>query len=188
MTKKSSSISKNFSVSDIKVSKGVILGCAAFVLLGVVDAIHCSEIEVLKNQVEFLENQIEQGQKTYVYDVNKVIAGTPSLIEMKKNYELQLADLNNQIDEANKKLEKMKDKAAKAEYSEVYLTSLKVKRDALIENYQTSVQNISDTVNSALLSVVDANGLNVVFDVKSIAVKTAKVIDITDEVLQNSTK
>lgn len=174
---------KKVSVKDMKknFSKGTLLGCAAFVLLLIIDTVHCFEIESLKEQVE-------QGNATYVYDVNKIIAGSPVLLELRKSYELQMADLNKQIDAANKKLAGMKDKAAKAEYSEVYLASLKAKRDNAVEAYQASIQSISDKVNNALLSVVDSKGINVVFDVKSIAVKTPKVIDITDEVLQNTIK
>jgi len=169
---------------NLKQYKWQFLGSAAFVLLLVIDAVHCSEIEALKAKAA----EEKTSAPVYVYDVKKIVSDSSELNALQQKYAKQLNELNKQVAEAQKKLEKMKDKKAKAEFSDVYLSTLNLKRDTLFEEYEKAINDLSDRTNTALLKVVEEKGAPVVYDVKAIAVTTPNVIDITGEVLQELQK
>ena len=160
---------------------------AIFIILTVVDCIHCAEIEELKAKVQ-QNMQKEQNEKVYVYNVNRLISSSPQIVALQQKYKQQMADLDKQIDVAQQKLSKMKDKAAKAEFSEAYLGGLSLKRDNLLEEYQKAVAEISARTDKTLLDIVNTNKIPVVYNASIIAVNTANVVDLTDVVLQKLQK
>ena len=134
-------------VKKIKEHKcGLICG-AAFAVLLIIDMVHCSEIEGLKAKVAALGDT----QPVYVYDVKKIVANYGELVAVQQKYAKQLADLNQQVSDAQKKLANMKDKKAKAEFSDVYLSTLNLKRDTLLEDYEKSINALSEKTNEVLL-------------------------------------
>ena len=169
-----------------KYQKELILA-VAFVVLVVVDCIHCAEIEELKAKVQ-QNMQKEQNEKVYVYNVNRLISSSPQIVALQQKYKQQMAELDKQIDVAQQKLANMKDKAAKAEFSEAYLGGLSLKRDNLLEEYQKAVAEVSERTNKALLDIVNNNKIPVVYNASIIAVNTTNVVDLTDAVLKNSQK
>ena len=176
---------KNISLPefDYKKYKWQLLGGAAFALLLIIDMVHCGEIEALKAKV----SNANSGP-IYVYDVKKIVTDSAELNALQQKYAQQLNDLNKQVADAKKKLEKMTDKKAKAEFSDVYLSTLTLKRDNLFEEYDKALNELSERTNAALLKVVEEKGAPVVYDAKAIAVTTPNVIDITREVLQKLQK
>ena len=88
---------------------------AIFIILTVVDCIHCAEIEELKTKVQ----QNGQNQKIYVYNVSRLVSSSSQIVALQQKYAQQLNDLNKQIDVAQQKLSKMKDKEAKAAQKEL---------------------------------------------------------------------
>lgn len=158
-----------------KIDKTVVFAVIAAILF-VISIVHCAKIHSL-------QQQIEANRFVYVYDVNKLVAMSPNLAAIRQNYDAKIAQLSEQVDAAVDKLNKMKDKKAKAEYSEVYLNSLSLKRNDLIEEYQRALKDAGEKINAALIEVANQKKVNAVFSASAIAVKTGDVVDITNDVL-----
>lgn len=149
-------------------------GAAA--ILFIISIAHCVKIHSL-------ENQLKNSRLVYVYDVEKVLASSPQLAEVRQNYEEKINQLSVQVQEAVEKLNKMKDKKAKEEYSEVYLNTLTLKRNDLVEQYQQEMKKVGEKINAALIETANRKNVNAVFFANSIALKTADVDDITQDVI-----
>ena len=158
-----------------KISKTAVFAGAAAILF-IISIAHCVKIHSL-------EKQLEENRVVYVYDMEKLVAVSPALAEVRQNYEAKIAKLSEQVDAAVAKLNTIKDKKAKAEYSEVYLNTLTLKRNDLIEEYQQALNNVGEKINAALVDVANQKKVNAVFSANSISVKTGYVLDITPDVL-----
>ena len=141
---------------------------------------------VLWHRIDELQDKVagQQTQRQYVYDTEKLVKGYTLLAEVQKNFEKQISDLNVKVNEARQKLEKMSDKKAKEEYATVYVSSLSLQRDQLLEQYQNNMKTLNEKVNQALVNVANEKNLPYVLDAKSIVVTTGAVVDVTDDVLK----
>lgn len=158
-----------------KIDKIVVFAVIAAILF-VISIVHCAKIHSL-------QQQIEANRVVYVYDVSKLVAMSPNLVSIRQNYDAKIAQLSEQVDAAVDKLNNMRDKKAKAEYSEVYLNALTLKRNDLIEEYQLALKDAGEKINAALIEVANQKKVNAVFSASAIAVKTGDVVDITNDVL-----
>ena len=123
-------------------------------------------------------------QRQYVYNVQKLVQSYPALAQIKANFDKQIAELNAKVDEAQKKLESMKDAKAKEEYATVYISSISLQRDQAIAKYRDDLNAFNQKVNQALIDVANENKLPYVLDSKIMMVTTPAVVDVTDEVIK----
>ena len=128
-----------------------------------------------------LEKMVVHDSKIYVYSMENVLL-LAGMADENKQHQIELDKLEKEIDAAQKKLNGIKDKKLKQEYSEVYMKSLRLKRDTLIETHEKFMNNLLKNVNRALLAVTEKYKAPTIFAAKSIAVHTPNVVDVTDEI------
>lgn len=133
-----------------------------------------------KNAV--LSQQIEQAQKVYVFSMEDALIklGTVSL---KQNFEKEVMALNNELEKNEKKIETIRNAKVRDDFSAVYMDSLKLKRDTLVQNYQKQLADLTEQINKALSEVAKKYDAPTIFNAKSTVVKTSNVTDVTDEVV-----
>ena len=133
-----------------------------------------------KNAV--LSQQIEQAQKVYVFSMEDALIklGTVSL---KQNFEKEVMALNNELEKNEKKIETIRNAKVRDDFSAVYMDSLKLKRDTLVQNYQKQLADLTEQINKALYEVAKKYDAPTIFNAKSTVVKTNKVVDVTSEVV-----
>ena len=133
-----------------------------------------------KNAV--LSQQIEQAQKVYVFSMEDALIklGTVSL---KQNFEKEVMALNNELEKNEKKIETIRNAKVRDDFSAVYMDSLKLKRDTLVQNYQKQLADLTEQINKALSEVAKKYDASTIFNAKSTVVKTSNVTDVTDEVV-----
>lgn len=138
-----------------------------------------------KNAV--LSQQIEQAKKVYVFSMEDALIklGTVSL---KQNFEKEVMALNNELEKNEKKIETIKNAKVRDDFSAVYMDSLKLKRDTLVQNYQKQLADLTEQINKALSEVAKKYDAPTIFNAKSTVVKTNKVVDVTSEVVNKIQK
>lgn len=132
-------------------------------------------------KIHKLEKVVAHDSKVYVYSMENVLL-LAGMADENKQYQIEMDKLGKEIDAAKKKLNGMKDKKLKQEYSDMYMKSLTLKRDTLVETHEKFMANLLKNVNRALLAVTDKYKAPTIFTAKSIAVHTPNVVDVTDEI------
>ena len=132
-------------------------------------------------KIHKLEKVVDHDSKIYVYSMENVLL-LAGMADENKQHQIELDKLEKEIDAAQKKLNGIKDKKLKQEYSEVYMKSLTLKRDTLVETHQKFMDRLLKNANRALLAVTAKYNAPTIFTAKSIAVHTPNVIDVTDEI------
>lgn len=132
-------------------------------------------------KIHILEKTVDHDSKVYVYSMENVLL-LAGMADENKQYQIEMDKLGKEIDAAQKKLNGMKDKKLKQEYSEMYMKSLTLKRDTLKETHDKFMANLLKNVNRALLLVTEKYRAPTIFTTKSIAVHTPNVVDVTDEI------
>ena len=130
---------------------------------------------------------LEKSRKIYVYSLDEVLLKT-QMVETKQKFDTEIVALNKELLNTEKKIKTIKNAKVKADFSEVYLKNLRMKRDELIENYKKSVDEITQKINAALEETIKEKDINAVFFKNSIAAKTPHVIDLTDEIVEKIKK
>ncbi len=138
-----------------------------------------------KNAV--LSQQIEQSKKVYIFNMEDALIrlGTVSL---KQNFEKEVSALNDELKENEKKIERIKNANVKDDFSAVYMDSLKLKRDTLVQNYQKQLADLTEQINKALSEFAEKYDAPTIFNAKSTVVKTNQVVDVTSEVVNKIQK
>ncbi|MBQ9271605.1 MAG: hypothetical protein IJ218_05015 [Alphaproteobacteria bacterium] len=133
-------------------------------------------------QINKLQQQIAQIQYVYVYDLEEVLRGV-RLDDLNREFEAKINILNNEVSSAQDKISNLKNSKVKDDFSDVYLKSLKLKRDSMIQEYSRTLQNITAEINEKVTELAQEKGAPVVFDRRFITARTPLVIDLTDEII-----
>lgn len=115
---------------------------------------------------------------TYVYNMEAVLMQS-GLADENRKFETNMANLETEIDKAEKKVKSMKDEKLKKEYREMYMKSLTLKRDTLIEEHEKFMKSLLKNINKTLAEVANNYGVKVIFNNKSVVFSTNYVTDIT---------
>ncbi|MBR1825004.1 MAG: OmpH family outer membrane protein [Alphaproteobacteria bacterium] len=129
------------------------------------------EIKSLKHNVDH----------TYVYNMEAVLMQTGMADENRK-FETNMANLEKEIDAAEKKVKSMKDKKLQEEYREMYMKSLTLKRNTLVEEHEKFMKSLLKNINKTLAEVAKDNNVKVIFSNKAIIFSTNYVTDVTPTV------
>lgn len=130
-----------------------------------------------------LDRLVHQSRKVYIYNMENALM-MAGMAEENQQFEIELGQLEKDIDASNKKLATIKDKKLKEEYQDMYMKSLKIKRDDLIKKHEKFVVSISKNVNKALQKVAEKNKAVTIFASRAISVTTTDVIDVTPQVAE----
>lgn len=136
----------------------------------------CSE------QEEMLANAVNNNRKIYVYNLEEVLIklGAP---DNKQKFDASIVKLNKELIENEKKIKNIKQAKLKADFSDVYLDNLRMKRDELISDYQNSVKELDKKIKQALVKIAKEKDAPAVFLKSAIAIQTPYVVDLTKEVV-----
>lgn len=129
-------------------------------------------------QIDFLKKEIEQSCKIYVYNMDDVLSQI-GFVENKKKFEEEVHKLSEEVAEAETKIKNIKDANVEEDFATVYLDSLKLKRNELIDNYQKQVEEMTDKINKALETVAAEKKASAIFKKSSLALTTNNVEDIS---------
>jgi len=135
------------------------------------------------NTVQKLNQQLENSRKIYVYNLERALQEVGT-VAINQKFAADITKLDEEVKIAEKKIKSLKDAKVKNDFSDVYLNSLRLKRDTLLEEYQKSVQGVSDNINKILAEIAAENKAPTIFNSQAIAVKTDYLIDITPEVVK----
>lgn len=118
---------------------------------------------------------------TYVYNMEAVLMQT-GLADENRKFEADMANLEKEIDEAERKVKSMKDKKLQNEYREMYMKSLTLKRDTLVEEHEKFMKSLLKNINKALSEVAREKNMKVILSNKAVVYSTNYVTDITPAV------
>ena len=136
---------------------------------------------------QYIENQkirkeLEAARMVYVYSLEETMQGV-NAAEKKKKFEEEAIRLNEEVLAAEEKIKNFKDENLKQDFTDVYLNSLRLKRDNLVEEYQKMLEELSNKVNKGLEEIAKEKNANTIFLKSTIAVNTPYVTDITPELI-----
>lgn len=139
-------------------------------------------IGFLKAQNETLHTEL-QTNKIYYYNLENVIASS-SLVGIRNDFETKLQALAVEVETAQKKIQSIKDAKVKDDFTEMYMKSLKMKRDDLLKAYDEAMVQATENVNVALQKIAEEKHVMAIFNSKALAVTTNNTIDLTKDVIE----
>lgn len=173
-----SSVLENIKTTSKESNLAKILVVAGFVLCG-------GFIGFQQWQIHRLNKQIEPLQNVYIYDLEETLRGV-RLDEFNREFEAKINILNDEVSTAQLKISSLKDSKEKDDFSEVYMKSLKLKRDTMLEQYNRAIQEITDEINTKITEIAQEKNALVVFDRRAVTAKTPHVIDVTEEIIKRA--
>ena len=136
-------------------------------------------------QILTMQKKINSLEHVYVYDIEEVLRGV-KLDDLNREFEAKINILNEEVTSAQDKIETLKDAKVKDNFADVYLKSLKLKRDTMIQEYSRTLQNITDEINITVTELSEEKKANVVFDKRLITTQTPNVVDLTDDIIKRA--
>ncbi len=178
----------------INISKKASYGILLFlivILFGVLIGYQQKEIRDLRQSNETFRSEIKQDfntsvaqmKKVYVYNLEETLKGV-ELEKINQEFEKKLKVLNDEVSIAQDKISSLKDSKDKDNFSDIYLQSLKLKRDTMLQEYNRMLEDITAQVNQAVSQVAKEKDAAVILDIRAVAALTENVEDVTSEVIK----
>lgn len=133
-------------------------------------------------KINQLSEQIQSSKKVYVYDLQEALKGL-KIDTLNAEFENRINVLNREVLSAQDKISSLKDYKVKENFSDVYLNSLKMKRDTMINDYNEALQDITMQINDNLVKIAEEKNTPTIFNKQSISAMTKDVEDITQELV-----
>ena len=141
-----------------------------------------AELLQAKQNAEALSVELQNSKIVYVYNLEAVVASS-NIIAIKQQFEEKIKELAKEVDEAQKKIKNMRNSKVKDDFSDIYMKSLKLKRDETVKAYDETMLQATENINVALKEVAQAKEAKVIFNVKALALTSELTIDVTPEVI-----
>lgn len=135
--------------------------------------------------MQSISQNARQLKKIYVFDLEKALLKL-NIADINKEFEAKIKVLNDEVSTAQKKIASLKETKDKDTFSDMYLQSLKLKRDTMLKEYSNTLENLTEEINQTVTNVGIDKKASVVFDKRVIAAQTEEVEDITDEVVKRA--
>lgn len=139
-----------------------------------------------KNFAGDLQQDIEQNvaevKKVYVYDLGETLQGV-NLEGLNREFEAKLNVLNDEVSIAQEKISSLKETKDKDNFSDMYLKSLKLKRDTMIQEYNRALEDLTEQINRTVAEIAREKNASVIFDIRAVASLTENVENVTKEVI-----
>ena len=142
----------------------------------------CAFIYLLITTIN-LHQQLNDTRKIYVYDLQETLRGL-KVDELNAQFEAKVNILNHEVLSAQNKISSLKDANIQADFSDVYLNSLKNKRDNMINDYNDTLQRITEQINQNLVHIAQEFNTPTIFNKQAISAFTPNVIDVTPIIVQ----
>ena len=163
-----------------------ILGILGVILLGAV-AYQQLEIMQLRQQQTDLHSELTQTaaqlKKVYVYDLEETLRSV-KLDSLNREFEAKINILNDEVSSAQQKIASLKETKEKDNFSDVYLKSLKLKRDTMLQEYNRTLENLTEEINKTISEIAAEKGASIIFDKRIISSQTENVEDVTPELIK----
>lgn len=134
-------------------------------------------------EIMYLHKKVEAQGYVYVYDLEQVLKGV-KLDDLNREFEAKISILNDEVMSAQDQISSLKDSKVKDNFSDVYLKSLKLKRDTMMQEYTRAIQNITNEINVKVTELAEERNAVVVFDKHFITVSTPNVVDLTEDLVK----
>lgn len=141
------------------------------------------QLKQARNNVEKLSAELQNSQIVYIYNLEAVVASS-NLVTLKQEFETKINELIKEVDDSQQKIKNMKNAKVKDDFSDVYMKSLKLKRDETIKAYDETMIQATENINLALKEIALAKGAKTIFNAKAIALTSEFTVDITPEVIK----
>ena len=138
-------------------------------------------------QEKVMANLINNNRKVYVYNLEEVLIKL-DVQGNKQKFDNDIIKLNNELMDGEKKIKNIKKANVKEDFSDVYLSNLRMKRDELVDEYQKSVEKLNDRIKQALVETAKEKDAPAIFLKSAVAIKTPHVVDLTNEVVKKVKK
>lgn len=172
---------------EVKNGKKSILGGLIIILLcGAVAYQQCEIYRLQQTQIKLQDDfakTADQLKKVYVYDLEATLRGV-KLDDLNREFEAKINILNDEVSAAQAKIASLKESKDKDNFSDVYLKSLKLKRDTMLQEYNRTLDNLTEEINQVISDIAKEKGATVIFDRRIISSQTENVEDVTDEVIK----
>ena len=168
--------------NQVTSKNNVICAAVAVFALAICGYMYKTEVH-LNDEIQKLNVQLKNSRKIYIYNLEKALQEVGT-VTINQKFAADIAKLDEEVKVAEKKIKSLKDSKVKDDFSDVYLNSLRLKRDTLLEEYQKSVQGVSDKINKILADIAVENNAATIFNMHAISVKTDDLIDVTPEVIK----
>ena len=170
-----------------KSKNGIALWLVTIVIFAAAVGVLQKQIYDLKQeQLSFKQEQnqnITELKKIYVYDLEETLRGL-KLDSMNREFEAKINILNDEVSAAQKKIASLKETKDKDDFSDVYLKSLKLKRDSMLQEYNRTIENLTEDINRTVTEIATEKGASAVFDMRAVATRSDNVEDVTGEVIK----
>ena len=130
-----------------------------------------------------LQQTAAQLKKVYVYDLEETLRSV-QLDSLNREFEAKINILNDEVSTAQKKIASLKETKDKDNFSDVYLKSLKLKRDTMLQEYNRTLENLTAEINQIISEIATEKGASVIFDKRIISSETENVEDVTPELIK----
>ncbi len=160
----------------------IVLGCLTFFTYRLAQRV--TKVENGAQEVEnMLAQRVDDNRRIYVYNMEETLraAGVPA---SSQQFETDIASLEREVTDAQEKIKTLKEAQVKEEFSDMYLRSLRMRRDELINKYSESMQVVLNAINKALEEVARENNVHTIFLSSAIAISTEYVVDVTPQVIE----
>lgn len=141
-----------------------------------------AELAQAKQNTETLSVELQNSKIVYIYNLESVIASS-NLVMLKQQFEDKINELAKEVENAQKKIKNMKNSRVKDDFSDLYMKSLKLKRDETVKAYDETMLQATENINVALKEVAQSKGAKIIFNAKALALTSEFTIDVTPEVI-----
>lgn len=157
--------------------------CLTVILLGLVIGFQQKQIYDIEQTNKSLRNDFSHIKKVYVYNLEETLRGV-DLEKLNREFEAKLNVLNEEVSIAQEKISSLKETKDKDNFSDIYLKSLKLKRDTMVQEYNYMLENLTEQINQVIAEIAKEKKAMVILDIRAVASITEDVEDVTNEVIK----
>lgn len=129
-----------------------------------------------------LRETMENNRKIYVFNMDEVLIQT-GFVDSKKKFDEDVLKLNDEVLASEKKIKNIKNAKVQDDFANVYLNSLKLRRNELVDNYQKQIEELTGKINKNLKIIAAERNAPAIFNKSSLAVMTDDVIDVSADLI-----
>ena len=152
-------------------------------VIGLVSIVFGCAVFYQAQKINQLSAQLNNTKRVYIYDLQETLRGL-KIDVLNAEFEARVNILNQEVLSAQDKISSLKDSNVRENFSDVYLNSLKMKRDNMIKKYNDTLEDITAQINENLVKMAEEKQTPTIFNKQSVSAMTSDVEDITQELVE----